>query len=640
MRPRDVLVIALGLTACRASDAGPIPNTSDETDPGSDDSQSTEPISSTDESTGLETSTSSSETSDQAPLRGGAEKGPFIIGSSIAASRLDAGGVPTGEVFAGQIASDAGEFDLGDVPSGLYRLEADGFHFDEVRAALGTAQITLRAIADVDGDAIQVNVLTELTQVRILELLEDGMSFSDARAQAEAELVSALPIGVPELLLEEQAASVSMLVGDSLASRYLLAVSALLANDALIATRDGAAVDAALQQRMNSLAADLADDGLLDSSATSGLEVALLQLDPAAVETNLSARLVALGLPSGVPDLDLVLDQDRDTLINASDNCPTAANLGQEDADDDAIGDACDLYGFGDPEVLVEFEGWPLDFDVADGVIYFTSVETEYALWSMDANVGVPELLRDDLYHPQRVKAAGGYLYFDAGPAQRPHRTDLFGQDLIALGQVGAAFDADDDYFYWAGSDLTRRPHDGIDEPLAPLLTASDAIGAGPGAIAIARTGGIDVVDADGTNFRTLADHPHWLTSGLAVDEDAVYWLEIDVCELWRAPLDGAAASPIWTGELEMSPNGGMFCMQGYTRPVLAGDFVYWGGADVITRVPRSGGDAELVAAGDAVLVPSGVRVDGMHVYWINQHCNDDGSECFGGSILRVLTPA
>ena len=101
---------------------------------------------------------------DQEPLRGGVEKGPLIIGSSIAASRLDAGGVPTGEVFTGQIASDAGEFDLGDVPSGLYRLQADGFHFDEVRAALGTAPITLRAVAEVGGDAIHVNVLTELTQ--------------------------------------------------------------------------------------------------------------------------------------------------------------------------------------------------------------------------------------------------------------------------------------------------------------------------------------------------------------------------------------------------------------------------------------------------------------------------------------------
>ena len=206
-----------------------------------------------------------------ARLHGGVEKGPLIIGSTISASRLDASGSTTGEVYTGQIDNDAGEFDLGEVPAGLYRLQAEGFHFDEVRGALGTAPITLRAVVEVLGGTIHVNVLTELTQARVVHLLGEGLGFDVARAQAEQELVALLPIGVPGLVLDDDAQDASMLAGDSPAARYLLAVSALLANDALIAADGGAAVDAQLQLRMNTLGADLRDDGTLDPLAIASL---------------------------------------------------------------------------------------------------------------------------------------------------------------------------------------------------------------------------------------------------------------------------------------------------------------------------------------------------------------------------------
>ena len=40
--------------------------------------------------------------------------------------------------------------------------------------------------------------------------------------------------------------------------------------------------------------------------------------------------------------LDIPPDRDSDGILNLDDNCPDDANPGQEDIDDDQIGDACD----------------------------------------------------------------------------------------------------------------------------------------------------------------------------------------------------------------------------------------------------------------------------------------------------------
>ncbi len=50
------------------------------------------------------------------------------------------------------------------------------------------------------------------------------------------------------------------------------------------------------------------------------------------------------------PDFDLPLDSDEDTILYASDNCPSVANADQTNSDGGAFGDVCDpdLVGCGD----------------------------------------------------------------------------------------------------------------------------------------------------------------------------------------------------------------------------------------------------------------------------------------------------
>ena len=53
---------------------------------------------------------------------------------------------------------------------------------------------------------------------------------------------------------------------------------------------------------------------------------------------DLASYLSNKGHSGGIPNMDRVLDLDRDGLANAADNCPRATNSAQENADGDALG--------------------------------------------------------------------------------------------------------------------------------------------------------------------------------------------------------------------------------------------------------------------------------------------------------------
>lgn len=101
-------------------------------------------------------------------LQGAAQKGPFILGSSVTISPLKADGAPTGQQFAVQTVGGLGEYAIAGIPAGPVALVASGFYFDEVRGVLSDAPLTLRAtqqVVDAETTA-HIHVLTHLVELR------------------------------------------------------------------------------------------------------------------------------------------------------------------------------------------------------------------------------------------------------------------------------------------------------------------------------------------------------------------------------------------------------------------------------------------------------------------------------------------
>ena len=118
------------------------------------------------------------------------QKGPFVTGTTITVNELNESLGQTGKSFTTSITSDNGSFSLSNIEmeSNLALLSGNGFYYNEVLGQLSSAQITLQAIVDLSkNETVNINVLTHLTKARIETLVGNGMSFSDAKRQAEGE---------------------------------------------------------------------------------------------------------------------------------------------------------------------------------------------------------------------------------------------------------------------------------------------------------------------------------------------------------------------------------------------------------------------------------------------------------------------
>ncbi len=196
---------------------------------------------------------------------GKAQKGPFVTGTTITVNELNESLGQTGKAFTTSITSDDGSFSLNniEVESNLALLSGNGFYFNEVLGQLSSAPITLQAIADLThAETVNINVLTHITKARIETLVRKGMSFSDAKRQAEGEFQDFLGVtnhfnqGFEQMSIASQ--------GDF--NAMLLAFSIILErssnNIAVVPT-----LPAELTWLMTSLSTDFAADGAVNDQA-------------------------------------------------------------------------------------------------------------------------------------------------------------------------------------------------------------------------------------------------------------------------------------------------------------------------------------------------------------------------------------
>ena len=272
---------------------------------------------------------------DSVTLNGEVSKGPFVSAATVRALSVSAG-VITGEVLGADATNDnLGHFTLSAERSDLILIEATGRYRNELDGAVSAEPITLRAIhipapAAVTS-VVNLNVLTHLSAPRILRLVENRASAEAARTQARDELLAAFaPLGAaPELsyLIELSLFSTS---SDVVGNAYLLLLST-----AIYQYTSGQNSQYDLPTFLDTVAADLASDGVLDdTSLIAQLRDVLSQIDPMQVTQTLSNIAQQAGSTLQAADINLFLDSDLDGMANAQDT----------DDDDDGVNDDVDVF--------------------------------------------------------------------------------------------------------------------------------------------------------------------------------------------------------------------------------------------------------------------------------------------------------
>ena len=265
-----------------------------------------------------------------------AEKGPFVIGSTVSVNRLDSQAQPTASTLTTQTDDNLGSFSFSIEP-GPVSISVDGFHFNEITGSLANGRLTLRAIYEVRDIATQrahVNLLTHLIHLRVETLVQAGSSIQAAVQTAQTELTAQLsPIFGP--FSPDNFANYSVYASDSTSSdgaAYILAVSAAIYQFAINRGGTGG-FDAELALIVNNLSDDFAD-GVIDLQwILDGIDASSVQIDPAQLSANLLSHANSVGFTTAEPaDAGLFIDTDRDGIMNAID----------DDDDNDGIPDDVD----------------------------------------------------------------------------------------------------------------------------------------------------------------------------------------------------------------------------------------------------------------------------------------------------------
>jgi len=225
------------------------------------------------------------------------QKGPFINGSSVSISELDASLDQTGRSYSTTVADNSGSFEQKQIElvSNYVQLKADGYYFNEVSGESSSGQLTLYALADISQvNSANVNVLTHLEKSRVEYLVQEKkLAFAAAKKQAQEEVLKIFNLTMPADSTSESL----NLSGAGENNAILLAVSCIL---------QGPLSTADMTQLMANISTDIKTDGTLDNASLGSAlfdNARLINLSD--VRQHLTAKYAELGLNTvTIPDFE------------------------------------------------------------------------------------------------------------------------------------------------------------------------------------------------------------------------------------------------------------------------------------------------------------------------------------------------
>lgn len=225
-------------------------------------------------------------------IKGYAQKGPFINGSAITVFDLQANLAPTGRSFSEQIIDNKGSFELNNIElsSNLVSIRTDGYYFNEVSGKQSASQITLNALADITGKSnININLLTHLEKARVEFLMKSGKTFSEAKAQAQKEILAIFNIERSNIKVSESLNITEQ--GED--NAILLAISSII---------QGYRSESEMTELLSNISIDIKTDGVLNNTAVgSALINHAVFLDTVLIKNNLIKRYTETGGAPAIP---------------------------------------------------------------------------------------------------------------------------------------------------------------------------------------------------------------------------------------------------------------------------------------------------------------------------------------------------
>ena len=185
-------------------------------------------------------------------------KRPFHTRTSITIQPLDDSLNPTGKQYQTKTTDDAGTFSVdSEIESRYVEIIATGYYYNEIEGKVSSSTLTLRSLSDLtESGKTNVNLLTTLESDRIRALSKEGKSLSEARSQAEKEILEVFHIPSGSVACFDK----MDITGANTSDAILLAISASL--------QAGRSVGE-LSELISKIAGDIASTGALPTASLS-----------------------------------------------------------------------------------------------------------------------------------------------------------------------------------------------------------------------------------------------------------------------------------------------------------------------------------------------------------------------------------